>query len=94
MHGEFTTLSVTPTYERRKKWEPINPKNIISAIPGTIVEIFVKNGSVVKAGDELLVFKAMKMNNTICAETDGVIKNVIVEVGSRITKGSIMIEFE
>jgi biotin carboxyl carrier protein len=41
----------------------------------------VKNGDTVKKGDKLLIYEAMKMENTIVAERDGKIQNLSVNAG-------------
>ncbi len=92
-HGTFETESLGK-YADRKKWEPKNPKYVYSFIPGTIVELMVKEGDKVKAGDSLMLFKAMKMDNNILAEFDGTIKKIDVKVGDSVPKGVVMIEFE
>ncbi|MCX5834005.1 MAG: acetyl-CoA carboxylase biotin carboxyl carrier protein subunit [Deltaproteobacteria bacterium] len=43
-------------------------------MPGTVSEILVKDGDVVKADDELVILEAMKMENPICAPRDGKVK--------------------
>ncbi|MCX4358268.1 MAG: acetyl-CoA carboxylase biotin carboxyl carrier protein subunit [Rikenellaceae bacterium] len=94
MHGDFKTTRVTETYRRRKPWEPADPKHVINFIPGTVVEIKVKVGDKVAEGDDLILFKAMKMDSMIKSDMDGVIKSVNVAVGDRLPKGTVMIEFE
>lgn len=94
LHGTFETCAYTPTYKKRKAWEPKNLKHVTSFIPSTITSIEVKVGDKVKAGDLLVGFKAMKMDNCIESEIDGVIKAVNITVGDRIPKGMLMIEFE
>ena len=42
-------------------------------LPGTIMQIFVKQGDAVKKGDKLLMYEAMKMENNLLAEADGTI---------------------
>ncbi len=94
MHGTFKTCAYTPSFQQRKKWEPVNPKHLLSFIPSTIIGIEVKEGDEVAPGDVLLRFKAMKMDNTIKAETAGRIKAIHVSVGDKVAKGVLMMEFE
>ena len=51
--------------------------NIVAPMPGTVSEILVKDGDVVKADDELVILEAMKMENPICAPRDGKVKEGI-----------------
>lgn len=90
---EYKTL-VNKKYLNRKKWEQVNEKHILSYIPGTITELFVKDGDTVKKNQPLLILEAMKMENTIFAPFDGKLKKVNVEAGNRVPKGELMIEFE
>jgi len=61
-------------------------------LPGNIMSIFVKDGDVVKLGDKLLLYEAMKMENIILAEKDGVVKNIRVNVGDNVLQGSVLLE--
>jgi biotin carboxyl carrier protein len=90
--GEYKT-QLTPKYKNRKSYE--KPQNIITAaIPGTIMEVLVKEGQRVKRGDALLVLDSMKMNNTICTPNDGVVKKVYIQAGQPVGKNAPLVEFE
>ena len=93
MHGTFQT-TLTKKHLERKPWQPENPKHIKSSIPGTIVEVCVKEGQKVEAGDMLVVFKAMKMHNNIRATFAGTVKKVEVKEGDNIPNHALMIEME
>ncbi len=69
-------------------------KDVRAAMPGLILEVKVKPGEHVVAGQPLLVVEAMKMENIIKAVGDGVIKSVAVTKGDSIDKGDKMLEFE
>ena len=51
---------------------------LTSPLPGTVLDVFVKPGDAVKVGQRLLLLEAMKMENNIDADRDGVIKEVKV----------------
>lgn len=53
-----------------------NEKSIKSPMPGTIVKVYVKVGDKVKKGQALFVMEAMKMEHTMKAPSDGVVKAV------------------
>ena len=93
-HGEFKTKRLAPWYKNRKSWEPVNPKHLLSFIPGTIVEVKVAPGDKVKEGDDLILFKAMKMDSMIQSETEGIVKTVHVVPGDKVPKGFLLLEFE
>lgn len=92
--GTFQTEKVIKKYENRGGWQPSNPKHIVSFIPGTIIEIKTKIGDKVKAGEPLMLFGAMKMDNIITSSIDGVVSAINVSVGESVPKGHIMIELK
>lgn len=63
-------------------------------MPGKILEVMVKTGDVVKAGDTLLILEAMKMQNAILASTKGIIKKVLIKEGDTTSKSDLLIELE
>ena len=92
--GTVYKTELTQKFETRKSWERPNPNNIMSFIPGTIVEIFVKEGQEVKAGESLMILEAMKMKNQIEMPFDGVIKKIHVEEGVKVPNKMLMVEIE
>lgn len=85
---------LTKKYLNRKVWIDPNPFDIQSFIPGTIIEISVKEGDVVEEGAPLLILEAMKMQNRIQMPFTAKIQKVNVKVGDRIPKDMLMIELE
>jgi len=61
-------------------------------LPGLIMEIFVKEGDTIKAGDDLLVMEAMKMENKVQAPFDGTVKKINVQAGANVAEGDILVE--
>jgi biotin carboxyl carrier protein len=92
--GTIYKTELTKKFESRKNWERPNPKNIKSYIPGTVVEVFIKEGQEVKAGESLLILEAMKMKNQIEMPFDGKIKKIHVEEGVKIPNKFLMVEIE
>ena len=91
-NGAFKT-TLSEKYKNRKPYEQL--KNMVTAaIPGTILSVQVKEGQKVKRGDVLCILDSMKMNNTICAADDGIVKKVFITVGESIAKDAPMVEFE
>lgn len=85
---------LTRKFMMRKFYEPLDPKQILSFIPGTIQEIKVKVGDKVKTGDTLLVLESMKMYNLMKAHQNGIVKNIAVQVSEQIPKNFLIMEFE
>jgi len=69
-------------------------KDIKAPMPGLILDILVQVGDTVKEGDYLLVLEAMKMENTLTALGDGVVKSVSVLKGEKVEKNQLLIEIE
>ncbi len=90
---KYRTL-LTNKYEKRKPYQPYDPKKIRAFIPGTIRNVYVKSGAKVKTGDQLFILEAMKMNNIILAPIDGTIKAVNIEENKTVANKEILIEFE
>ena len=61
---------------------------------GTVVEILAKPGQTVKAGDLLLVYEAMKMENDLATDVAGTIKRFLVKEGDVIATNQPLVEFE
>jgi len=59
-----------------------------SPLPGIILDINCKVGDNVKKGQKLLVLEAMKMENIINAEKDGVVKEIKVNKGDSVLEGA------
>jgi len=73
--------------------EPITGEVLSAPMGGRIIEINVKNGQAVKAGDILLVYEAMKMENDVTAEKDAVVKRVLVKQDEIVGTDAPLIEF-
>ena len=62
-------------------------------MPGLVVSIAVAVGQEVKAGEPLAVVEAMKMENVLRAERDGVVKAVRVKPGDNLAVDAVIMEF-
>ena len=77
-----------------EKVEPITGEVVSGPMPGTVLEVNVKAGDVVKKGQKLLVYESMKMENDVEAEHDATVKRVFVKPGDRFAAEAPMIEYE
>ena len=91
--AQYYTL-LTKKHLMRKKWQPFDPNEVRSFIPGTILEVYVKAGQEVAAGDKLIKYEAMKMQTIIEMPFTGVIKEVMVSEGDKVRKDQVMILLE
>jgi len=69
-------------------------KRVKAPMPGLILDILVKKGEVLSVGTPLVVLGAMKMENTLVAEGEGVVKSVEVIKDDNVDKGQVLIEME
>ncbi|TSI09316.1 pyruvate carboxylase [Lysinibacillus sp. BW-2-10] len=76
------------------KADPSNPDQIGATMPGTVLKVVVSKGSSVKRGDYLLITEAMKMETTVQAPKDGIVKEVYAQAGDAISTGDLLIELE
>ncbi len=96
--------AVMPAVQAVKAAEPVpaaastnaigDASDVRAPMPGTIMDVFVKAGSKVKAGDILLVLEAMKMENDILAASDGIVNKVLVERNASVSTGDILVTFQ
>lgn len=87
-------LNVQTSSVVRPKVDKDNPNQIGATMPGTVVKTLVSKGDQVKKGDHLMITEAMKMETTVQAQFDGVIKEVYVTDGEPISTGDLLIELE
>ena len=92
--GTIYKTEIPDRVMNRKKRERPNPKHIKSVIPGTIVEIFVKEGQEFKEGECLMILQAMKMKNKILMPFDGIIEKINVKVEEKVPNRLVMVELK
>lgn len=62
-----------------------------SPLPGVILDVKVKEGDAVKAGQTVLILEAMKMENNIEADRDGMIERILAHKGDSVLEGDILL---
>lgn len=77
-----------------EKLPPDMSKFLMSPMPGLLVSVAVEEGQAVKAGEELAVIEAMKMENILRAEKDLVVSKVSAAAGESLVVDQVIIEFE
>ena len=68
-------------------------KKVLCPMPGLVVSIAVTAGQEVKAGDTLAIVEAMKMENVLRAERDGIVKTVFAKKGDSLAVDAAILEF-
>lgn len=85
-------VNIESTVAKKAKADPSNSAHIAATMPGTVLNVVVSEGSTVKRGDHLLITEAMKMETTIQAPYDGMIKAIHATSGEAIATGDLLIE--
>ncbi len=80
--------------EAAAKVIPVTGRTIDAPLPGRILTFFVKPGDKVTAKSDLFVLEAMKMENTIAAETTGTVKRLLVNEGDNVAADQPIVELD
>ncbi|MCW9039658.1 MAG: ATP-grasp domain-containing protein, partial [Rhodospirillales bacterium] len=76
------------------KVPPDMSRFLLSPMPGILVSVAVEEGQEIKAGEELAVVEAMKMENVLRAERDGVVAKLQAKAGESLAVDQVIIEFQ
>ncbi|MFJ0390045.1 pyruvate carboxylase [Bordetella bronchiseptica] len=79
--------------QARPKAQDGNAGQLGAPMPGMVSAVSVRAGQAVRRGAPLVTIEAMKMENTLCAERDGVVSRIVVAVGDRIEAKDLLLEF-
>lgn len=77
-----------------KRKQASEPGHVSTTMPGNIVDVLVKEGDSVKAGQAVLITEAMKMETEVQAGIAGTVKAIHVAKGDRVNPGEILVEIE
>ena len=67
---------------------------LIAPMPGKVIDVKVKKGSKVKAGDTLVIIEAMKMEHAIKATETGKIAKVMIKLNDQVDNGATLLVLE
>jgi len=68
--------------------------HVTTSMPGNIVDVLVKEGDEVQAGDPVLIIEAMKMETEVKATTAGKVSGVFIAKGDRVVPGEVLVEIK
>ena len=68
-------------------------KKLLCPMPGLVISIAVSEGQEVKVGETLAVIEAMKMQNVLRAERDGIVKKIYASPGATLAVDALILEF-
>lgn len=77
-----------------KRKQVSSPGHVTATMPGNVVEVLVKEGDAVSAGQSVMVMEAMKMETELHTSIAGTVKAVHAAKGERVTPGEVLIEVE
>ncbi len=89
-----TDRSVQDERHVHPKAEPDNPHHVAASMPGKVSRVNVSKGDQVKQGEGLLSLEAMKMEAAVYAPRDAIVAEVLVETGSIVAAGDLLVVLE
>ena len=63
---------------------------LVAPMPGKVIDIKVKKGKKVKAGDTLVILEAMKMEHSIKASENGVVSELLISINDQVENGALL----
>ncbi len=87
LHSDYQYTLTHIDKTRQSAMQESIPGSLISPMPGKVIEVLVSEGDKVSAGAALLILEAMKMEHTICAPLDGVVKTIHYAAGDMLDEG-------
>lgn len=80
------------TDEAKNTHQPITGNTVVAPLPGKVIALKVKAGDKISAGQEVLVLEAMKMENSVCSDVAGYVKQILVTEGENVATDAILVE--
>jgi biotin carboxyl carrier protein len=71
-----------------------NVNELTAPLPGTVIEVFVKAGDVIEAGQVIVIIEAMKMKNSIRSTRAGKVAEVLVTADETVAHKQTLVKFE
>lgn len=100
VNGSKYTLNIEDEYDLLVKKMGLSKfvahkiSSIKAPMPGLIIDILIEPGQTIEKGTPLLILEAMKMENVLKSEGDGVVKSIEVVKTQAVDKGQVLIEME
>ena len=94
--AEMTDAEKVEAVEEKKAEESvaaaITGNTVTAPLPGRIIEFKVKVGDTVKAGQEIVVLEAMKMENSVTTDYAGTVKQILAHPGDNVATDAVLVE--
>ena len=65
---------------------------MVAPMPGMVVRGDVAEGDIVEAGQGVVIMEAMKMENELTAEAQGIVSKIHIEEGQAVEKGKVLVD--
>ncbi|MDO9633670.1 MAG: biotin/lipoyl-containing protein [Paludibacter sp.] len=92
-HRQAPKMGISQPVVASPKKVPAGAGKVAAPMPGTVISLFANPGDIIKKGQKLLVFEAMKMENELTSPVDGVISEIRTSVGKSIAAGELLVVF-
>jgi pyruvate carboxylase len=89
-----TDRSLAREQRAHPKADPNDPNQVGAPMPGLVVRVMVQPGEMVEKGQKLFTLEAMKMEMTIYAERSGRVAEVLVQSGTQVAAGDLLLRYE
>lgn len=86
--------SLASSVATRVKADAADPKHVGAPMPGVVVSVAIHAGDKVAQGQKLLSLEAMKMETTLYAEREGEAAEILVQPGSNVEAGDLLIRWK
>jgi biotin carboxyl carrier protein len=92
--AEKKTFNLNPTSAAAPSPNPaLNGNTLTAPLPGTVIDVFVKAGEKVEAGQVVVIIEAMKMKNSIRSVFSGIVGEVLVSTGQSVAHKQALMKF-
>lgn len=92
--GSHLNAEVALGFQSKSGSHLANDGNVLSPMPGLIIDILVNVGDTVKQGETLIIQEAMKMQMKLRSPLDGVVIGIFAQPNSQVEKGTLLINLE
>ncbi|GAN10441.1 pyruvate carboxylase [Mucor ambiguus] len=97
LNGEARVVGIVDTNAAveivtREKANPGKPGDVAAPMSGVVIEMKAKTGQSIKAGDQIAVLSAMKMETVVTAPVSGRIDRVVAQTGDSLSSGDLVIQ--
>jgi len=89
-----TVTTEVKSFDVRNNGANKNVNEMTAPLPGVVIELFVKAGDVIEAGQVIVIIEAMKMKNSIRATRAGKIAEVLTSVNQTVAHKQVLVKFE